>query len=211
MEKKKLMEAIEKALEEKGKRKFTQSVELIVNFRGINFSKPENRLNLDVPLPHGKGGKEPKVIVIGEEAFGADAKKGGADGILTPEQLPALAKDKAKLKKMSAESVFLAQPSQMAVVAKNLGQYLGRRGKIPRPLVGPAKAAVERTKRSVKILSKGKYLPTAQSLIGSESMGSAEIAENAEAVYDAIKGKAGEGNIKSVFVKLSMGKAVRVM
>ena len=46
--------------------KFTQSVEVILNFRGIDFSKPENRLNLDVALPNGKGGKEPKVVVVAD-------------------------------------------------------------------------------------------------------------------------------------------------
>ena len=211
MEKKKLISALEKALEAKGKRKFAQSVELIVNFRGIDFSKPENRLNLDIPLPHGKGGKEPKIVVIGDGAFGSEAKKAGADEALTPEQLPALAADTAKLKKLANESVFLAQPNQIAAVAKNLGQYLGKRGKMPRPLVGQPKAAIETAKRAVRVASKGKYLPTAQALIGSESMEPEKLAENAEAVYDAIKGKTGEGNIKSAFVKLTMGRAERVM
>ena len=69
MDKKKLQDALTKALEGKGKRKFTQSVELIVNFRGIDFTKPENRLNLDIALPKGKGGKEPKIAVIGDASL----------------------------------------------------------------------------------------------------------------------------------------------
>src|ERR1035441_2797978 len=49
--------------ENKGKRKFKQSVELAINFKEIDFSKQENRLNLDVMLPHGKG-KENKLAVF---------------------------------------------------------------------------------------------------------------------------------------------------
>ena len=87
MDKKKLLEAIKKALEEKGKRKFRQSMELIVNMRGIDFSKPENRLNLDIALPAGKGGKEPKIGIIAEQALADKARKSGADLIILPDQI----------------------------------------------------------------------------------------------------------------------------
>ena len=46
----------EKFIEEnKGKRKFEQSVELAINFKGVDFSKQANRLSLDILLPNGKG------------------------------------------------------------------------------------------------------------------------------------------------------------
>jgi ribosomal protein L1 len=37
-----------------------------------------------------------------------------------------------------------------------------------------------------------------------------ELVENAETVYEAIKNKVSEGNIKSMYVKLTMGKPARV-
>ena len=46
MDKKSVTEGITRALEAKGKRKFTQSMEVMVNFRNIDFTKAENRLNL---------------------------------------------------------------------------------------------------------------------------------------------------------------------
>ena len=208
--KEQLKSALEKALEDKGKRKFTQSVELILNFRGIDFSKPENRINLDIALPAGKGGKEPKVVVFAEESVGSQAKKAGADDFITPEQIEELAKDRAKLKKLTRESVFLAQPNLIGLVARHLGQFLGPRGKIPKPLVGNMEDTISRVKRSIRITSRGKYLPTAQAFVGTEKMDIDKILENIEFVIDRVKTKIPEGNFKSMYIKLTMGKAVKV-
>ncbi len=211
MEKKKLIQGIEEMLKEKGSRKFNQSVELVLNFRGIDFSKPENRLNLDVALPHGKGGKEPKVVVIAEADMGNAAKKAGADMVLSADQLAEYKGDNAKLKKLVSESVFLAQPNLLGQVAKNFGQYLAVRGKMPKPLVGNPENAINAAKRSIRLTSKGKYMPVAQALVGSESMEPKHLAENIEAVYDAVKNKTTVSSIKSAYIKLTMGKAVKVM
>ncbi|MBS3067453.1 50S ribosomal protein L1 [Candidatus Micrarchaeota archaeon] len=210
MDKKKLTDSLAKLLEEKGKRQFKQSVELIVNVRSVDFSKTENRLNLEVLLPKGKGGKEPKVGVIGEETLTTQAKKAGVDLTISPNELPAYT-DKAKLKDLADNYVLLAQPNLMAQVAKNLGQYLGPRGKLPKPIVGNVAELIEKAKKSVRIVSKGKYLPTVQSFVGTEAMSVDELVDNIDSVYDAIKNKVTEGNVKSVFVKLSMSKPVRVM
>lgn len=209
MEKKKLTEALNKALEEKGKRKFKQSVELIINMRGIDFSKSENRLNLDIVLPKGKGGKALKCAVFAEPSVGADAKKAGADLIISPDEIPSWG-EKTKAADLAENYFLLAEPKLMGVVAKSLGQYLGKRGKLPKPVVGNIAGVIERSKNSIRIVSKGKYLPVAHAFIGTESMETEELIENAEAVYDAVKTKVKEGNIKSVYVKLTMGKPARV-
>lgn len=211
MDKKKLVAGIEEMLKEKGSRKFTQSVEIIVNFRSIDFSKPENRLNLDVVLPHGKGGKEPKVVVVADADTANNAKKAGADLILLPDEMASYKSDEAKLKQLTKESVFLVQPSLMGQVAKNFGQYLSVRGKTPKPLIGNPENAVNMAKRSVRIVSKGKYMPVAQALVGSEKMEPTQLADNAEAVFEAIKNKANLSNVKSVYIKLTMGKSIKVM
>jgi large subunit ribosomal protein L1 len=210
MDKKKLLDSIGKALEEKGKRKFVQSMELIINFRNVDFTKPENRLNLDIPLPNGKGGKEPRVVIIGDDNFCADAKKAGADETINVNDLPVLAGDIPRLKSLTAGSIFLAQPNQMGIVAKHVGQYLGPRGKIPKPVVGDMKGAIERGKRSIRIVSKGKYLPVAHALVGSENMDPQQIAENIDSVVEAVAKKVGQPSIKGAYVKLTMGKPVKV-
>ncbi len=209
IKKESLKKAIEKAMEDKGKRKFKQSVEIIFNFRGIDFSKPENRVNLYIRLPKGRG-KQNKVAVIGDEATLHKAKKSGADLTISPDELPEIAKDKRKAKKLANEYIFLAQPQFIGVVAKNLGRILGPRGKTPKPLVGDVERAIKEAKDSVRIRTSGKYMPTLQTLIGTEDMSIDDLLENAEAVIDKLKQKVQMNYLKSAYVKLTMGKPAKV-
>ncbi len=210
MERKKLTEAINKALEDKGKKKFAQSLELIINTRGVDFSKSENRVNIDILLPKGKGGKELKAAVIAEDAVGDQAKKGGAELVIAPGELPSYA-DPKKLKDLAENYFLLAQPNLMGQVAKSLGQYLGKRGKLPRPIIGNVKDLINNSKNSIRVATKGKYLPVLQAFVGTEKMSAEDLTDNAEAVYDAVKNKiGGEGNVRSVYVKLTMGRPVKV-
>ncbi len=208
MDRKKLEDALSKALEDKGKRKFKQSVELIINTRSIDFTKPENRVNVDVVLPKGRG-KQLKVAVFADGEIAEKAKKAGADLVITSDKIEEY-KDKSKLKELAKNYALLAEPKLMGLVAKNCGQYLGRKGKLPKPLVGNVEAAIKAARDSIRIVSKGKYLPTIHALIGSEEMDASALAENAEAVVESLKAKVAEGNIKSMYVKLTMGKPVRV-
>lgn len=204
----KTLKAIQTALADKGKRNFTQALELIINFKGIDFNKQENRLNLEIALPKGRG-REQKIAVFADGQLALDAKNAGAELIVSGAEIPKLASDKQKLKELLAyESV--AQPSLMAVVGKHLGQVLGTRGKLPKPITGAVSDAIARARRVVKIKSKGRYLPVAQCAIGTEAMDAGALAENAEAVLEAVKNKVGEQSIKSVYIKLTMGKPVKV-
>jgi len=209
MDRKTINQAISKALEAKGKRKFTQSMEFIVNFHNIDFTKAENRLNLDVLLPNGKG-KETKVIVFADGQVGLDAKSAGAAEIYGNADIAKLAADKARLGVLAKNSEFIAQPSMMINIGKSLGQALGSRGKLPRPIIGSVKDAVDQAKKRVRLVSKGKYLPVSQCIIGSETMAPETLVENFDAVYEKVKAKVTEPNIKSIYVKLSMGQPVKV-
>ena len=210
IDEKKIRVALEECLKEKGKRKFRQSVELIINFRGIDFTKAENRLNLDITLPKGMGGKENKVVVIGDETTTHNAKKLGADIVVNINETEAFGKDIKNLKKIAKNHVFLAEPKAMGIVAKHLAKTLGPRGKIPLPIVGDLKQALDKARKTVKIQTKGKYLPTVQCFIGTEDMSVEELTANIQEVLERIKTKVPTGNLKSVFVKLTMSKPVKV-
>lgn len=210
MDKTKLRDAIAKVLEDKGKKKFAQSAEIILNMRGIDFSKSENRLNLEVPLPKGKGGKEHKIAIIADESLAAECKKANPDLVISPPDMGSWA-TKERLKELTKKYVLLVQPNLMAQAAKFFGQYMGPRGKQPRPLFGNPTEIIGRTRKTIRLISKGRYLPVTQAFIGTENMSQEDLIENADAVYEAVKAKITESSIKSVYVKLTMGKPVRVM
>ena len=203
-----LNKAIEAALSEKGKRKFKQSVELILNFRAVDFNKPENKVNLEVKLPKGRG-KENKLVIVGDEATVHEIKKNFPDVLaLTPQEVEAM--DKKEVKKLAKDHLFYALPKVIGVVAKAWARILGPRGKAPRPLVGDVAKAIETAKNTARIQTRGKNLPTLQTVVGSEDMSPEDIAENISAVLESINKKVPTNNIKSAYVKLSMGKPVKV-
>lgn len=205
----KIKEAIEKALEDKGKRKFTQSFEMIINFTRVDFSKQERRVDLAIQLPKGRG-KAVRVAVFADTQGALDARNAGADLVIASDEIPAVASDKKKAIKLANEFTFIAEPKLMALVGKHMGQVLGIRGKLPKPVVGKTmKQAVEEARKIVSLKTKGKYLPTLQCAIGTEAMTSDDLLENANAVLSALYQKVQKQNIKSVFFKLSMGVPVR--
>ena len=209
MEKKQVINALERALESKGKRKFTQSVEAVFNFRGLDVSKPENRINLDIILPKGRG-KEVPIIVFAEAGMALDAKKAGAAQVYDKKGIEDLKANQKELKKIVGGSEFIAAPPMMIEVGKNLGQVLGGRGKLPRPIVGSVENAIKQAKARIRVMTRGKYLPTVSCPIGTENMSIQDLAENFDVVYDKIKEKVGESTIAKVYVKLTMSPAQKI-
>jgi len=209
MDKKQAAKAIEKALEAKGKKKFTQTVEVAFNFRNYDATKPENRINLDVILPKGKGKKQDICMFADGQAL-LEAKNAGVAHTYDAAGIQKLAADPKTLKTLVNSCEFIAAPNMMMLVGKNLGQVLGARGKLPRPIAGNTAEAIKQAGSRVRIVSRGKYLPTVQCAIGSENMGVLELAENFDAVYEKIKAKVTEPCIASAYVKLTMGPAVKV-
>lgn len=214
MEKKMFEQGIKTALENSKKRKFTQSMDLVLNFRAIDFSKPEKRINVDVHLPKSRG-KEPKVCLFAGDAM-AKTAQGKVDRIIKKDQVSELAKDKKALKDIAEEfDFFFSEPQLMAEIGKTWGVVLGPRKKMPKPLLPNQniEVIVKRAKSMITVSNaKGKFMPVVHVSIGSESMPVNEIADNAFAVYEAVKSKLEKGdvNIKSIYVKTTMGSPVKV-
>lgn len=206
---KSLKAAIDEVLKGKGSKKFPQTIDLSINFRGIDFSKPENRLNLEVPLPKGRG-KPVKVAVFADGQGATDAKKAGADLVLGSDSIEKLAKNKLELKKLANEYTFLAEPKLMVNIGKSLGAVLGAKGKMPKPFVGKYDELINKMRRTVVLRSKGKYMPVINVPIGTENMSGEDLYENITAVLDAVKGKVSESGIKNVYIKLTMGAPKKV-
>ncbi len=193
----------------KGKRKFTQSVDLSVNFSGIDFTKPDNRLNLEVKLPNGRG-KESKVMVFSDDRnINSKVEKYGAK-IIPGSEIATISNDKARQNEL-LEYELVAQPALMPAIAKQLGQFLGPRNRMPKPLIGDIDRIVGGMGNSIYIRSKGKYLPTVHCLVGTEKMPLGEIAANIDEVVNAVVKKVGKHNIRSVYVKLTMSEPLKLV
>ncbi len=205
------LEKLKSFLEEnKGKRKFAQSVELAVNFKGVDFTKQENRLNLQVMLPYGKG-KESKAIIFADDSnISSKAKDLGAK-VISGSEIAAIASNKASMNEL-LDSELLAQPALMSSIARSLGSFLGPKNKMPKPLIGTdVSSAINTVSKSIYIRSKGKYLPTIHCIVGKESMAADQISANIDEIVSALAKKVGRQNIKSVYVKLTMSQPIKLM
>jgi large subunit ribosomal protein L1 len=209
IDEKKIETALEEVITKKKERKFKQTLELMINFRGIDFNKPENRFNLEVPLPAGRG-KEMDIVVFAEGQLATDVKKAGITKVFNKEEMEEMAKDKRKMKKLANENKFLAEPKLMIVVGKTFGPVLGSRGKMPKPLVGNINDVIRRTKNSVIIRSKGKYMPVLHVPVGTEEMSKEDLMKNINAVMESVKGKVQEQNIKELYLKFTMGEPIKI-
>ncbi len=193
------------------KRNFVQSIDLAINLKDVDLKKPENRINDELVLLKGRG-KKLKVAVIASGEMALQAKD-VADRVITKEELEELAKDKKAAKKIANEiDFFIAQSDLMATVGRFLGPILGPRGKIPKPLLpgAPIAPLAERLRKTVRLRSKDK--PVVHVSVGTEDMSDEDIAENVETVLSHIERRLDKGlnNIKSVYIKTTMGPSIRL-
>ena len=194
-----------------GKRKFKQSVEIAINFKGIDFTKQDNRLNLEILLPNDKGKTRKVAVFADDKALVEEAQKAGMD-VIPGSEIDQIASDQKRLGALLAYDL-VAQGNLMPTIAKKLGQYLGSRGKMPKPLVGSVNLRIinEELKKKVSLKSKGKFLPTVHCVVGSEDMDPKKVFDNIKEVIEGVYGKVGQGSVKSAYVKLSMSKPLRIV
>jgi large subunit ribosomal protein L1 len=193
------------------KRKFEQTFELAINLRELDMKRPENRINLRVQLPNGIGGQ--KVLVFAGGDLALRARRSGADEVIEPTELNELSKDKKAAKKRLKDfDIFISEAPLMPTVGRVAGPILGPRGKMPTPVPpqAPVDTVIERERRAVVLRSRDKMF--VHCMIGKENMTDEQVAQNIETVVQNLIGatKRGYGNIKSIYLKLTMGSSVRL-
>jgi len=213
VKKEELVRAINEAVSKSKDRKFIETVEMAVNLRNVDMKKPENRIDTLVTLPHGVG-KPRKVGVFARGETILKARDAKADLILSPEDIDALSKDKRKARKVvNSVDFFIAEAPLMPEIGKKLGAILGPRGKIPQPIppLSDPKPVIDRLRNSVKIRTRDKM--TFHVPIGTKTMKPELLADNALEVLKIVENKYENPSfvLKSVFVKTTMGPAVRVV
>ncbi|HJK02344.1 MAG TPA: 50S ribosomal protein L1 [Methanocorpusculum sp.] len=212
VDKTKIINAVTAAIEQAPKRNFQESIDITINLKHVDMAQPKNRIDETILLPQAIGVK--KIAVLGKGDIVSQARNSGVDIIVGPEEIERLGGAPREARKFACQyDYFLAETAIMPLVGRWLGQRLGPRGKMPQPIpmgqdITPI---VERLRNSVKIRSKDRLNMSVK--IGNTSMSAEAIAENIDAVLKRVLGRLenGELNVRSIYVKTTMGPAVRVM
>ncbi len=213
LDEEKVKKAIKEAREKTKKRNFTQSMELILNLKDIDMKSPEGRIRERIELPHFTPEESSKICIIATGELALKAKRAKANLVFGREDLEELAGKKKDLRKFANDyDFFLAEAPLMPLVGKILGSTLGPRGKMPVP-VPPSADITDLMKRYRRMISlRMRNQPILQCRVGTEDMKEEEMGENIQAVMRTMERKLKKGmkNIKSVYIKMSMGAPIKV-
>jgi len=199
--------------DESKKRNFVQTIDLVITFKGIDFKKETNKIDLEVKLPYFFGEKESKVLVFVKNKDLAEQLKEKVSKIIMETEIEKLSKKEVQ-EITDSFDILLAEGPVMLTVAKFLGQQLAPKNKMPKPIQNLKEFENFLTKSggTIKLSNrKGKIMPVLQANIGKESMKDEELAENILAIYNTLILKIEKKqNIKSFIIKLSMGKPIKI-
>ena len=207
----KVNQVIEDALKSDKERKFVETIEVAINLRDVDLQNPQKRINAEVALPHGRG-RPSRVAVFAQGEMAVISKK-IVDTVLGPDQIDELSENKREARKLADKyDFFVAETGLMANIGKSLGVVLGPRGKMPRPI--PPQADIERIINSLTNLVpvRSKDRPTFHVPFGNVAMPQEQLADNLETILKRVESNLDRGtdNIASIWVKTTMGKAVRL-
>jgi len=188
------------------KKKFDQSVDLIINLKGIDIKR--DNVSTVVKMPNKI--KEKKICAF---------LNAPSNLVKTITKLDfSKYKEKKDFRKLIKEyDVFIASATLMPAVATAFGKVLGPSGKMPSPQLGviaqeneaAIKDALDRVTKSVRVKMKEASIKI---IVGKESMKDQEIIDNIKVAYagivEALPTK--RENVKSVMIKFTMTKPIKV-
>ena len=206
-----IKQAIEQALSDAPERKFVETVEFAFTIKDVDLKNPANRIQEEIRLPAGRG-RTPSIAMFADGEMAAKAKDAGIV-VIDPTQIEELGGTRQKARKLAKKhDFFLSEIPHMGTVGRFLGGVLGPRGKMPRPVpptLDPS-ALASGLKDTAIVRSRDKV--TFHTALGSREQGIDDLTSNAVAIWDRVTGKLerGAGNIRSCYVKTSMGPSIRV-
>ena len=206
-----LQSAIQKALEDSPNRSFVESIEISFTIKDVDLKVPTNRIQEEVRLPSGRG-KPVKIAMFAGGEMAAKAKAAGLD-VIDPSTIEDLGGNNQKARKLAKQyDFFLSEIPHMGTVGRFLGGVLGPRGKMPRPVPPTLEPAALASGLKDTAIVRSRDRVTFHTAVGSREQGIEELTSNAVAIWDRVTGKLerGAGNIRSCYVKTSMGPSVRV-
>ena len=191
------------------KAKFDETVELHVRL-GVDPKQADQQVRGVLVLPNGTG-KNVRVLVLAKGEKADQAKEAGADFVGAEEMI-----QKIQTENWFDYDVIITTPDMMGLVGR-IGKVLGPKGLMPNPKSGTVTMDVVKAIKDTKAgkveyrLDKNAIIHCA---IGKKSFGNQKLAENYEALMEAIvkaKPAAAKGQyIKSVSLASTMGPGVKI-
>ena len=202
-------------------RKFDESIDFIINLKDINLNDPKNRIDKEIILPNNViASDKPNICVIASDEILMQAKNLKLDTI-DQEGLVRLNNEEKKYKKKFVKKYdfFIVEDKMMPNVARYLARFLGPLGKMPKPFPSgygiisnpeDLKIALERYLKIIRVQLKKQ--PQIQVKIGKKSMEKDQLFENLKTLVDYIADQMPHryNNIRSMFLKTTMGRPVKV-
>jgi large subunit ribosomal protein L1 len=201
-----IADALAELRKEENKRKFVQTVDLVINLQ--NFDVRKEALNTFITIPHPSEKKIAAFLTKKSELVDTITESGFVKY-----------KDNKDIKKLSKQyDAFMAVAPMMGKVATKFGRVLGPVGKMPSPQAGiitketdeAISGMLDKMKKSVRIRTKEKSIKLK---IGNEKMSDSDLKENIEATLEAIEKTLprGKESMKNALVKLTMSKPIKIL
>ncbi|MCH7850017.1 MAG: hypothetical protein IH845_00030 [Nanoarchaeota archaeon] len=193
-------------LRKEKKRKFVQTVDLIVNLK--NFDVRKEALNTFIDIPHPTNKKVGAFLT----------KRSKLIESITEEDFVKY-KDIKDIKKLAKSyDSFIAAAPMMGKIATKFGRVFGPMNKMPSPQAGiiakeddaTISAMIEKMKHVARIKNKEASIKL---VCGKEDMSDEDITENIVSMLKSLEGKLprGRDNIREVLIKFTMTKSLKIM
>jgi large subunit ribosomal protein L1 len=216
LHKEQFTKALQQLKEISPKRKFAQSIDLVINLKELDLKKPEEQVDLWIPLTHSRGKTVRIAALIGPEL--QEQAKAVCDTVIMHDDFKKYEGKKQDIKKLAkTHDLFIAQANIMPDVAKFFGRVLGPRGRMPNPKAGCVvppnanlKALTDKLKKTLHVTAKTQL--SAKCSVGKQDMADEQLLENIMTVYNSVLRALPQedNNIKSVLLKYSMGPPLRI-
>jgi len=193
-------------LRKEKKRKFTQTVDLVMNLK--NFDVRKEALNTFIEVPHGS---EKKLAAF-------FTKRSKLIDTITEEDFVKY-KEMKDIKKLAKKyDAFIAVAPMMGKIATKFGRVFGPMNRMPSPQAGiipkeddeMVKMMITKMNKSLRVKNKEMAIKLP---VGKEDMSDDEIAENIEAAIKSLKKKLPRrnDNVKEVLIKFTMTRPIKII
>lgn len=201
--------AIKKVRESK-KRKFTESIEILVSLRDVNLKDPSQRFNLEAKVPHPLKTKI-KLALFAEGDLAVRAQAIDNFTVVSKDQMELFSKEVKRAKALADDNDFFLSDRQfMPLVGRYFGKVLGPRGKMPKPIQPNVDLNTLQDEYARTIRLRVRENPCINARVATVENTDDEIIENIQSALASIQTKLPRGGqqIRKVYIKSTMGPSV---